>query len=133
MLTEKDYCDYETCVSLREIGCRIETEWYIHQPSYERGNCYLCFGIPRETSVLDECDYIPRLSLYEAQKWLREEKHIEVVVLSKGMIGAPYYFQVYTEDFVVSDDKEYSTYEEALSEGVRASIKILQDEQKENN
>lgn len=128
MLTEKDYCDYETCVSLREIGCRIETEWYIHQPSYERGSCYLCFGIPRETSVLDECDYIPRLSLYEAQKWLREEKHIEVLMLSKGMVGAPYDVQVYTEDYSISDDKEYSSYEEALSEGLRAAVKILKEE-----
>ena len=133
MLTEKDYCDYDTCVVLREVGCRIETEWYIHQPSYERGNCYLCFGIPRETSVLDECDYIPRLSLYEAQKWLREER---------GMLLQPTYLELSDEWICVLRDKNkrhgYSAqkqkhYEEALSEGLRTSIKILRDEQKENN
>ena len=128
MLTEKDYCDYDTCVALREVGCRIETEWYIHQPSYERGSCYLCFGIPRETSVLDECDYIPRLSLYEAQKWLREEKRIEVLVLSKGMVGVPYDVQVYTEDYSIGDDKEYSSYEDALLRGIKEAIKFLKEE-----
>ena len=127
MLTNKDYCDYDTCVVLREVGCRIETEWYIHQPSYERGNCYLCFGIPRETSVLDECDYIPRLSLYEAQKWLREER---------GMLLQPTYLELSDEWICVLRDKNkrygYSAqkqkhYEEALSEGIKKAVKILKE------
>ena len=126
-MTNKDYCDYDTCVVLREVGCRIETEWYIHQPSYERGNCYLCFGIPRETSVLDECDYIPRLSLYEAQKWLREER---------GMLLQPTYLELSDEWICVLRDKNkrygYSAqkqkhYEEALSEGIKKAVKILKE------
>ena len=99
MLENKDYCDYETCVALKELG----------YPEYE---------------ILTN-DF--NLLLYEAQKWLREEKHIEVLVLSKGMVGAPYDVQVYTEDYSISDDKEYSSYEEALSEGLRAAVKILKE------
>ena len=129
MLTEKDYCDYETCVALREVGCRIQTEWYIHQPSYERGSCYLCFGIPRETSVLDECDYIPRLSLYEAQKWLREERNILVIA---DRDSESWYYAVddmKTSSYEVFYSKsEFDSYEEALAEGLRTSIKILRDE-----
>ena len=87
----------------------------------------MCFGIPRETSVLDECDYIPRLSLYEAQKFLREEKKIEVLVLSKGMVGAPYDAQVYTEDYVIQEGVEYNFYEEALLEGLKEAVKILKE------
>lgn len=84
-----------------------------------------------ETSIaLEELGYplpsfLPKALLYEAQKWLREEKGIEIVVLSKGMIGSPYYYQVYTEDYVVDDNEEYSFYEEALSEGVCKAIEIL--------
>ena len=133
MLREKDYCDYDTCVVLREIGCRIETEWYIHQPSYERGSCYLCFGIPRETSVLDECDYIPRLSLYEAQKWLREEKKIDVFVRA-GYLGKNrvrhYFVEVFTSKDVITldnDREDFDSYEEALSEGIKEAVKILKE------
>lgn len=86
-----------------------------------------------QTAKLMELGYIsspffPILLLYEAQKWLREEKHIEVLVLSKGMVGAPYDVQVYTEDYCISDDKEYSSYEDALSEGVRKAVEILKEE-----
>ena len=124
MLTEKDYCDYDTCVVLREVGCRIETEWYIHQPSYERGNCYLCFGIPRETSVLDECDYIPRLSLYEAQKWLREEKGIIVGIINNFTIRAfNWYVSTWEEDLCRGD--KYVSYEEALAEGIKEALNTL--------
>ena len=126
MLTEKDYCDYNTCVALREIGCRIKTEWYIHQPSYERGSCYLCFGIPRETSVLDECDYIPRLSLYEAHKFLREEKglHIEI-----DRVGYDWLVSVIeTKNNLCLDIKNRcQSYEEALSEGIKEAVKILKE------
>lgn len=64
-----------------------------------------------------------------AQKWLREEKHIEVLVLSKGMVGSPYCFQVYTEDYVVDDDEKYGSYEEALVEGVRKATEILKEDE----
>ena len=135
MLTKKDYCDYNTCVALREVGCRIETEWYIHQPSYERGSCYLCFGIPRETSVLDECDYIPRLSLYEAQKWLREKGifvYIDVPWKTDDGLGWSYFC---CNKPMTEEDKEvcfasggfYDSYEEALIEGIKASVKILKE------
>lgn len=69
------------------------------------------------------------MSLYEAQKWLREEKKIEVLVLSKGMVGAPYDVQVYTEDYVNQMGIEYSSYEEALLEGIKEAIEILKDEE----
>lgn len=144
MLENKDYCDYDTCIALRELGCRIETEWYIHQPSYERGSsCYLCFGIPRETSVLDECDYIPRLSLYEAKKWLRENKdiHIEVYACAGGYIYElckaykPNSFSggttIYTPNDVdnpkLNDAGRYETFEDALLEGIKEAIKILKE------
>ena len=133
MLTEKDYCDYETCVSLREIGCRIETEWYIHQPSYERGSCYLCFGIPRETSVLDECDYIPRLSLYEAQKFLREKKgiHIAPRIYLYHDINldeqTSWECTIYVEWSAIYTIGKSLTYEDALLLGIKEAVKIFKE------
>ena len=132
MLTEKDYCDYETCVALKEVGCRIETEWYIHQPSYERGNCYLCFGIPRETSVLDKCDYIPRLSLYETQKWLREIHNIFVMIDRSFAASNSWHYVICANDdfehLIEQPSLENYSYEEALSEGIKESVKILKED-----
>ena len=132
MLENKDYCDYDTCVALREVGCRIETEWYIHQPSYERGSCYLCFGIPRETSVLDECDYIPRLSLYEAQKWLREIHNIFVMIDRSFAASNSWHYVICANDdfehLIEQPSLENYSYEEALLEGIKEAVKILKEE-----
>ena len=123
MLKDDDYCDYETCVALREIGCRIETDWYIHQPSYERGACYLCGGIPRETSVLDECDYIPRISLYEAQKWLRQHGVIVDQYNNFTIQAFKYYISTWEEDICTSN--KYTTWEEALSDGIKEATRLI--------
>ena len=124
MLTEKDYCDYETCVALKELG-------YVGQ-----GRCY--YDLDKESKTLrhygiqvlttrsaEALNFILAPHLYNAQKWLREKKKIEVLVLSKGMVGAPYYFQVYTEDEIDADFKEYDSYEEALSTAIRMAVEYL--------
>lgn len=135
MLTEKDYCDYNICVALKELGYKTptsayyipnnETLYFVSNP-YRGGyviDCFYSHNSLREGVMTH--DFIDSPTMWEAQKWLREEKGIEIVVLSKGMIGSPYYYQVYTEDYVVDDNEEYSFYEEALSEGVCKAIEIL--------
>jgi hypothetical protein len=100
MLTKKDYCDKDTAFVLQELGY----------------NPYMFYD-----------DGTPAIHLWYAQKWLREEKAIEVVVLSRGMIGVPYCFQVYTKDYLTAYDKDYASFEEALSEGIKETVKILKN------
>ena len=69
MLTEKDYCDLDTSHELWVMG--LEPEAYYDGPL---------------------------ILLYEAQKWLREEKKIEIVVLGQNNIGGPYYPDIFTGD-----------------------------------
>ena len=137
MLTEKDYCDYETCVALKKLGFKTPTSAY-YIPNNEtlyfvsnpyRGGCIIdCF---RSRNSLREDvithDFIDAPTMWEAQKWLREEKKIEVLALSKGMVGAPYDAQVYTEDYVIQEGIEYNSYEEALLEGIKEAVKILKE------
>ena len=113
MLTEKDYCDYETSRELKELS---------FVAGLGEGDCGYC--------LYDDAwhDQVNRPLLYEVQKWLREEKHIEVLVLSKGMVGAPYDAQVYGDDYVIQEGIEYSSYEEALLEGIKEAVKILKEE-----
>ncbi len=114
MLTEKDYCDYETCVALEELG--------YPQYSYDNGG---------------ELDKILRMvTLYNAQKWLREEKNIDVLIQlgTKDIHLSSKYYSIYIsymsrfrrEFSYIS--KNFDLYEEALSEGIKEAVKILKEE-----
>lgn len=140
MLTEKDYCDYDTCIALKELGFSEPTLAYYHGFLPSKPLLYLVidedcmpedgvnvFDLLSNSNKYKDSKNIDAPTLYEAQKWLREENGIEIVVLSKGMVGPPYYSQVYTEDYVVSGDEEHNFYEEALSEGIKEAVKILKD------
>lgn len=76
-------------------------------------------------------DYIRReglIHLYDAQKWLREEKNIEVVILGENEIGGPYQADIYTEGgYAGYVHKACVKYEEALSEGIKQAVKILKE------
>ena len=110
MLTEKDYCDYETCVALKELGYPID--WFEDETYHENST---------------------NIQLYEAQKWLREEKGIDISVTI-----SPFEYFATIREFVFWQG-EYSwektihpnggkTYEEALSEGIKEAVKILKEE-----
>lgn len=129
MLTEKnyrDFCDEETENELVKLGFPIEHA------------CLQGSGI-----------YVTiHISLYEAQKFLREEKEAYVTVIPEynefGPIkGVKYRLEVaYWKDdefgyeTIEWLDEEcphtiitFDSYEEALSEGVRQAIEILKDKQ----
>lgn len=106
MLTEKDYCDYDTYVALEELG----------YPEV------MAFNKP--------------FLLYEAQKWLREEKgifvYIDVPWKTDDGLGWSYFC---CNKPMTEEDKEvcfasggfYDSYEEALLEGIKAAVKILKE------
>lgn len=111
MLNEKDYCDYDTCMYLIDFGYfdPDPIDWYV-----------------------DDYDHIAKITLYEAQKWLREKEDVIIVV-------CPYTYDIidkthtWTCEIWFGDNLEYEihdfkSYEEALSEGIREVIKILKEE-----
>ena len=142
MLSEKDYCDYETCVALKELG-------YIGQGRhfYDLDNDpkeLRHFGIQVLTTRSAEAlNFVLAIRLYEAQKWLRE-KEIYVSVIPEynelGPVkGVKYRLEVAhwkDDDFGYEtiewlDEEEphvvccFDSYEEALLEGVKAAVKLL--------
>lgn len=126
MLTEKDYCDYETCVALKELGYVGTSRYYYTQRDHKfHFDAYNKFYTVR---TADAMGYVLAIHLYEAQKWLREEK---------GILLQPTYLELSDEWICVIRDKNklhgYSAqkqknYEEALSEGIKEGVKILKDE-----
>ena len=118
MLTNKDYCDYETCVALRELGYNAPQRL-----------------IPDYFGVFDEPQYDERIHLYDAQKWLREEKKIDVLIEleTKDIHLSSKYYSIhisYMSRFrreFKSMLKNFDSYEEALSEGIKEAVKILKE------
>lgn len=122
MLTEKDYCEYETCVALKELGCSLS--------SFEKWE-----------NKEGKLELVPHYPLYAAQKFLREEKGI-VVDVSFSPFG--YFASMYTnvrnvESEILKErfkfewseklygEEDHDSYEGALLEGIKGAVKILKE------
>lgn len=120
MLTEKDYCDLDTSHELWIMGLEPET--------YYDG---------------------PHILLYEAQKWLREEKEVYVSVIPEYNEYCPVKGIVYRLEIAYWKDDEFGyetvewldeeescvvhrfeSYEQALAEGIKKAINILKENDK---
>ena len=139
MLTEKDYCDYETCVALKELGYKVPTSAY-YMPNngtllfvsnpFRGGyamDCFYSHNSLREGVVTS--NYIDAPTLWEAQRWLREEKNISVFPErnSFGWYCGVHWFENNVERISYPFD-EVSSYEEALLEGIKEAVKLLKEE-----
>ena len=135
MLTEKDYCDYDTCVALKElgyVGSRQECECF---------GAYFNFGKDIFTDSLDNTEvgtneYL-RVPLYQAQKWLREEKGIFVHISYPLRVENDVFWNYEVLDEAWDDGKQnpcicasgglFDSYEEALLRGVRQAVNLLKE------
>lgn len=130
MLTNKDYCDYETCVALKELGYVGSSRYYYTQRDHKfHYDAYNKFYTVR---TADAMGYVLAIHLYEAQKWLREEKKIEVnASFDKEDDGWIVFIQRLDYPDLCGTDilsTVYNTYESALVEGIREAVKILKEE-----
>ena len=139
MLTEKDYCDYETCVALKELGYKVPTSayyitndttlYFVSNP-FRGGyaiDCFYSHNSLREGVVTS--NYIDAPTMWEAQKWLREEKkcfvnvcfiavdnwHCEIEIIHPNGTGSSKLIRL------------CKSYEDALSEGIKKAVEILKD------
>lgn len=146
MLTEKDYCDYDTCVALKELGFIGQGRCYYDLD--KEPNKLKHFGIQVLTTRSAEAlNFVLAVHLYAAQKWLREEKRIcvEVDCCASGYVwelckayqgdwfsGGTTIYTHYCEDnynnALLNDCGKYNSYEDALSDGIKEAVKILKEE-----
>ena len=145
MLTEKDYCDYDTCVALKELGFSEPTLAYYHGFLSSKPLLYLVidedcmpedgvnvFDLLSNSNKYKDSKNIDAPTMWEAQKWLREEKQIEVnASFDKVEDGWIAYIQRLDYPDLCGTDvfsTVYNTYESALSEGIKEAVKILKGE-----
>ena len=116
MLTNKDYCDYDTCVALNELGLSFEDT----SQRFER-NILIC-----------RYEEVPRPSLYEAQKWLREERGVIVEVFVDDDSDTPITYNIYKDSkCIVHHHGNYYSVKDwnvTLLEGIKEAIKLLKEE-----
>lgn len=144
MLTDKDYCDYETCVALKELGYNRGAYAY-YFPNHKEDLIFnthqmrgcsineMLKGYNTYSKDVMGHELIDAPTMWEAQKWLREKKGIHITI---NYIRLEEDIFMYTLRHIgkklrecggVYNNKQYSSYEEALSEGLRAAVKILKE------
>ena len=121
MLKAKDYCDYDTSRSLKELG-------------------FICGMGEYPCCIYDDAwhDQVDRPLLYETQKWMREERNILVIpelgIIHRNKNGIMHYYRVLVKNMnngiiitLDNDRDDFESYEEALSEGIKEAIKLLKE------
>ena len=140
MLTQKDYCDYETCVALKELGYKVPTSAYYMPNNNQllfvsnpfRGgyvmDCFRSHNSLREDVMTH--DFIDAPTMWEAQKWLREEKKIEVNATYDNIIELHWhwYMKSLTNRNQTISNTNRDSYEQALLAGIKEAVTILKDE-----
>ena len=144
MLTEKDYCDLDTCVALKELGFSEPTLAYYHGFLLSKPLLYLVidedcmpedgvnvFDLLSNSNKYKDSKNIDAPTLWEAQKWLREEKNIIVEVFVDDDSDTPITYNIYKDgECVCHHHGRYWSVKEwnvALSEGIKEVIKILKE------
>lgn len=78
--------------------------------------------------IIDEEYSVPAPTIYQAQKWVREEKGIVILIDYERYDEKESFYSYdirYTYDNRITVGLEFSTYEEALSSGIDKALKIL--------
>ena len=108
MLTEKDYCDWRTVKYLESLGMNVYTK-------------------------VKGIEVLKSVHLYEAQKFLRENKQIDISITlyMEGYAATIKHFYVFEGEFAWKEPiilQCRKSQEEALLEGIKEAIKILKEE-----
>lgn len=139
MLTEKDYCDYETCVALKELGYNRGAYAY-YFPNHKEDLIFnthqmrgcsineMLKGYNTYPKDVMGCEFIDAPTMWEAQKWLREEKRI-LILPDYNSFGwfCGIHYPIKSVKMFKYTAKEVNSYEEALSEGIKEAVKILKE------
>ena len=111
MLTNKDYCDYDTQKSLMELGFPMKAQ------SYDLGS-----GLK---------EYLPKIHIYDAQKWLREVRNLHIEV-GYNPILSWYVYRVWEHQDEIAEGEAFPTYEDALKTAIYMTIEFLKEKNNGN-
>lgn len=126
-MNNNDYCSYELSKVLKArgfdepCGKSIKIIPGTEREEWDEEECQWC--------TVQDIEYYPKISLWQAQKWLREKKGIAINVIAHD--GGAYDYDIVFLPNAVDcdcpiDRATFSrTYEEALSEGITSVLKLI--------
>ena len=129
MLTEKDYCDYETCVALKELGYNGTAGECSHFGAFHMNGKEIFYDRLYNSELKEnECLRVP---LYLAQKWLREEKDIFIYPIVDKFLdeegNTMWNCQIYIPYVLIKFTHPKNTFEDALLDGIKEAIKFIKE------
>ena len=128
MLTLKDYCDKDLSASLMEMGFRSFGHFYYEKDSSKLKATHQFLTV-RTAKALG---HTLAISLYETQKWLREEKKIEVNATYDNIVELHWHW--YMKSLINRNQTIsitiHDSYEQALLAGIKEAVKILKKKYK---
>lgn len=124
-----DYASYDLALKLKACGfdepCgkSIKIIPGTEREEWDEEECQWC--------TVQDIEYYPKISLWQAQKWLREKKGIAINVIAHD--GGAYDYDIVFLPNAVDCDYPIDratfsrTYEEALSEGIASLLELIKE------
>lgn len=142
MVMKEDYCDYKLSLALKTAGfdepCGKSVKIIpgTEREEWDEEECQWC--------RIQDIEYYPKISLWQAQKWLREKKGIVVIAepdwdsedyCMADYLTGEWYFSVWKDgdrvhcNFDPNAEEEriwmFEKYEQALSAGISAALELI--------
>ncbi len=124
---ENDYCSYELSLALKAAGFNYPCYFYYTREDASDEHVWSTTSeeapVDYNRSIYAGCS-MPLLS--QAQKWLREVKHISVRVsyIAYHKVWFADWLNLETGEFD-DTDANFDSYEEALADGIAVALQLL--------
>ena len=125
MDSHQDFCSYELSKDLKACGfdepCGKSFKIIpgTEREEWDEEECQWC--------TVQDIEYYPKISLWQAQKWLREKKKMHCQVLLNG-VRSMYFWQVREmigNGRYADSTHQYDVYEDAMSDCISAALELI--------
>jgi hypothetical protein len=134
MLNENEFCDIETCITLKALGFNEDCIAYydvddnvglLYNTYWSAGGPCQYFEVLQchNTENNEEENFVDAPTIYQAQKWLRQNGVIVDHYNNFTTQEFKYYISTWDEDICTSN--KYTSWEEALSDGIKEATKLI--------
>lgn len=138
-MTDTDYVSYPLALALKKAGFDEPCDKWIASKSfsyYDEDECCDHNAVIRKGWIISQKqkerydqEALPHLTLWQAQKWLRERKKLHCQVLLNG-VRSMYFWQVRE---LVGNGKhaeskhQYEIYEDAMNDCIAAALELIEE------
>ena len=124
MLSDKDCCDYDTCVALHELGFKGRSSHYYDERDQKLHVIYR--DTPLTSDQVNSQYFMLAVHLWDAQKWLREVHNLHIEAGYNASLSW-YYYHVWESQDEIAEGEAFPTYEDALNTAIYMATEFLKE------